>query len=208
MPTRLPLAPLVVLAVSCALMGVSVGVWMQWQREPLAARTEARPPTPPPPGPTFNPAPSPRYPAPAGPAAPPSLPPARVTPPGWGATAGAGRVPGAAWGVTPGVRRAALPPPSGAPAPPTAPNPAPARPLKAKGMATIRISNPSAQAIEVTLSGTDTQVGVVGPRANVEFLIPPGRYDVALRGATRTQRFYDAPLTEGELLALVYSERR
>jgi hypothetical protein len=74
-------------------------------------------------------------------------------------------------------------------------------------MATVQVSNPSGAAVEVTLSGRGGQVGVVGPHAMVDFLIPPGRYDVALRGPARTQRIYDAPLGEGDVLALVYSAR-
>ena len=74
-------------------------------------------------------------------------------------------------------------------------------------MATLQVSNPSATPVEVTLSGRGGPMGVVGPRAAVDFLIPPGRYDIALHGPTRTQRIYDAPLAEGDVLALVYSAR-
>jgi hypothetical protein len=73
-------------------------------------------------------------------------------------------------------------------------------------MATVRVTNPSDRTVAITLSGASDQVGVVAPRAVMDFLVPPGRYDVALKGAARTQRFYDAPLAEGEVLALVYAE--
>jgi hypothetical protein len=74
-------------------------------------------------------------------------------------------------------------------------------------MATVQVNNPSAAAVDVTLSGRGGPVGVVGPHSAVDFLIPPGRYDIALRGPTRTERIYDAPLGEGDVLALVYSAR-
>ena len=72
-------------------------------------------------------------------------------------------------------------------------------------MATVRVDNPSAAAVDVSLSGRDGPIGVVGPRASIDFILPPGRYDIALRGPARTQRIYDAPLHAGDVLSLVYS---
>ena len=74
-------------------------------------------------------------------------------------------------------------------------------------MATVHLTNPSAQVIEFALTGRESQTGVVGPHAAVDVLLPPGRYDVALRGPARTQRFYDAPLDPGDVLTLVYTDR-
>jgi hypothetical protein len=74
-------------------------------------------------------------------------------------------------------------------------------------MATVRVSNPSSALVEVIFSGVQAQKGIVGPRATVDLLVPPGRYDIALAGAARTQRIYDAPLGEGEVLELVYNDR-
>src|SRR5206468_3587883 len=83
MPARLPLAPLVTLAVSCALMGVMLGVWIGWQREVPAQRTEVRLPPLPPSGPAFNrPAAPPQFFPAARPTGLPPLPPARVMPSG------------------------------------------------------------------------------------------------------------------------------
>jgi len=78
--------------------------------------------------------------------------------------------------------------------------------MKAQGMATVHVQNPSATVVEVTLAGQGSQSGVVGPRAAVDLLVPPGRYNIALHGAARTQQFYDAPLAAGDVLELVYSD--
>jgi hypothetical protein len=202
MPARLPLAPLVTLAVSCALMGVMLGVWIGWQRVTPAQRMEVRLPPLLPPGPALSQPAAPRqyYPVPR-PTGLPPLPPARVVPSEGRQATGDRRPFGMGWGAPPGARVPSAPiRRAAAPAGPRAP-------LRAKGMATVHISNPSDRAIDVTLSGAGEQSGVVGPRSAVDFLIPPGRYDVALRGAARTQRFYDAPLTEGDVLELVYSEK-
>ena len=72
-------------------------------------------------------------------------------------------------------------------------------------MATVRVRNPSDAPLNVTLKGSGEQLGVVGARASVDFLIPPGRYEVTLQGSGRTQHFYDAPIAEGEVLVLAYS---
>jgi len=78
--------------------------------------------------------------------------------------------------------------------------------MKAAGMATVHVQNPSAAVVEVTLAGEGSQSGVVGPRTAVDLLVPPGRYNIALHGAARTQHFYDAPLAAGDVLDLVYSD--
>jgi hypothetical protein len=202
MPTRLPVGLLVGLAVSCALMGVALGLWIAWRPAAPAPRTEVRLPALPPPVPAYDPPmPPPRVnPAPADPSGGLSLPPPRVAPPGSRPLSENRREPGVGWPRSPVTIRPRE----------TAPRPAPSKeprpPLKAKGMATVRVTNPTQRAIDVSLSGAEDQLGVVAPRAVMDFLVPPGRYDVALKGAARTQRFYDAPLAEGEVLALVYAE--
>jgi hypothetical protein len=201
MPTRLPIGLLVGLAVSCALMGLALGIWLGLRRDaPPARRTEVRLPALPSPTPAYDPPmPSPRfYPSPAHPPGVPSLPPPRVMPPGSGQPTADRRQ--TAWLRAPSPHRSITPSPRPS-APPTA-----GPPLKAKGMATVRVTNPSARTIDVTLSGGGVQVGVVAPRAVMDFLVPPGRYDVSLKGTARVQRFYDAPLAEGEVLALVYAD--
>jgi hypothetical protein len=206
MPTRLPIGLLVGLAVSCALMGLALGIWLGLRRDaPPARRTEVRLPALPSPTPAYDPPmPSPRfYPSPAHPPGVPSLPPPRVMPPGSGQPT-ADRRP-TPWQRLPTPRAVAPSSPWRRSAPgPVAPTAGP--PLKAKGMATVRVTNPSARRIDVTLSGRGVQVGVVAPRAVMDFLVPPGRYDVSLKGTARTHRFYDAPLAEGEVLALVYAD--
>lgn len=209
-PTRLPVGLLVGLAVSCALMGVALGVWLGTLREapPPEKRSEVRLPALPPPAPAYDPPmPPPRfYPRPANPRGAPPLPPPRVAPPGRRQATDDRRRSPMRWPRTPAAPRAGASSPitRSAGARPVSP---PARPpLKAKGMATVRVTNPSERRIEVTLSGRDRQVGVVAPRAVMDFLVPPGRYDVALKGTARAQRFSDAPLAEGEVLALVYAE--
>jgi hypothetical protein len=199
LPPQVPLAALAALAVFCALMGLGLGVWLGWGRGVPVRRAAVPLPPLPPPGPALAPQwPAPRfYRAPTAPANQWTLPPARVTPPP------IGRGSSAHW--SPSGR--AFAPLSHLPlAPPRLPA-GPEAPLKAAGMATVNVNNPSGAAVDVTLSGRGGQVGVVGPHAAVDFLIPPGRYDIALRGPARTQRIYDAPLREGDVLALVYSAR-
>jgi hypothetical protein len=74
-------------------------------------------------------------------------------------------------------------------------------------MATVHVQNPSAAIVQVTLAGQEGQSGVVGPRAAVDLVVAPGRYNISLHGASRTQRFYDAPLSAGDVLELVYSDQ-
>jgi hypothetical protein len=213
LPARLPLAPIVFLAVVCALMGVGLGLWLRgrWQVPP--ARADVRLPALPPLGPGAAPAPSATalYPPPAAPAAPPPLPPARVTPPvAIRERPEAGGPRDRRWAMAP---RPARPAAEGVPAPPASsdigppPDAAMRAPLKAPGMATLHVANSSAKPVHVTMKGTGEQVGVIGPHATVDFLVSPGRYDVTLHGGSRTQRFYDAPLAEGEVLDLVYTDR-
>lgn len=204
MPARLPLAGLALLGIICALMGLGLGIWLGWGRSAPGRQAAATlPPLPPPGPPVARPLPARQfYPAPSA-AAPLSLPPARVTPPVFRRGSQAlGR-----WGRGSDDARAAFPP---SPAhPPVSPAPrlpvGPGAPLKSDGMATVRVDNPSAAAVGVTLSGRGGPIGVVAPHASIDFLLPPGRYDIALHGPARTQRIYDAPLQSGDVLALVYS---
>ena len=206
LPPRLPLAGLALVGVICALMGLGLGMWLGWGRNVPVRRAAAPLPALPLPGPPIaRPLPAPRfYPAPAPAAAPLSLPPARVTPPALGGGEGA-LLPSSARRFAPVFSRPLAP----SPARPLAPSPplplGPEAPLKAEGMATVRVQNPSAAVVGVTLSGRGGPIGVVGPHASIDFLLPPGRYDIALHGPTRIQRIYDAPLHSGDLLALVYS---
>jgi hypothetical protein len=200
-PARLPFGLLALLATACALMGLAVGMWLGMGRTVPAGPTRTELPTLPAPGPAS----SPRMPSstfypvpPARPAVPP-LPPARVDPllerrqmvdrrrpfrTDWRA------LPAPAHRPRTGRRSSAAQPP-----------------LRVRGMATVRVRNPSSAPVEIVFSGEQAQKGIVGPNASVDLLIPPGRYDIALSGSVRTQRIYDAPLAEGDVLDLVYNER-
>src|SRR5438270_3853364 len=48
MPTRLPLAPLALLATLCAVMGLALGVWLGWRHGASDGRTEVQLPALPP----------------------------------------------------------------------------------------------------------------------------------------------------------------
>jgi hypothetical protein len=74
-------------------------------------------------------------------------------------------------------------------------------------LATVHVTNPSSAPIDVVLAGQSSQRGVVGARAVVDFLVPPGRYDITLHGSSRIQRFYDARADQREVLSLAYSDR-
>src|SRR5438270_13892527 len=77
MPTRLPLAPLALLASLCAVMGLVLGVWLGWRHVAPPNRTEIQLPALPPLGrplPQSLPAPQ-IYPVPANPPARAALPP-------------------------------------------------------------------------------------------------------------------------------------
>lgn len=215
LPPRLPVALLVLLATSCAVMGLVLGVWLSGRRPAPSPQAGLSLPALPPPGPALGqPFPPALYPAPAHRTEPPPLPPARVTPPGPGGAAFGPVLPPRPFGQ--GGREAAAPAPRPGPDHPSGAAPfrgegAPtlrpiAPPLSAPGMATVRISNPSAGPVDVSLSGQKGETAVVGPHASIDLLIAPGRYDIALRGAARTQRFYDAPLAAADVLTLVYSE--
>jgi hypothetical protein len=199
---RVPVAPLVLLAIACAVMGLVIGVNFTGRREVPVRRPEARLPALPPPGPALDPSMAPIAPQ-MQPNFPrlmvrPPLPPARVTPPEF-PRPGVG--PASRWGA---ARSAPSRPPV---SPPTPPSPAASGvPPKAPGMATVRVSNPSGTPVDVKFAGDTEQSGVVGPHASVDFPIPTGRYNITLGSGPRPQRFYDAPLREGELLALVYQE--
>ena len=46
--------------------------------------------------------------------------------------------------------------------------------MKAAGMATVHVQNPSAAVVEVTLAGEGSQSGVVGPHTAIDLLASDG----------------------------------
>jgi hypothetical protein len=86
LPARVPVGPLALLAVVCAVMGLALGIWLGWGRGAPARRAEVSlPPLPPPGPPVARPLPARQfYPPPQATNTGLALPPARIRPPAWG----------------------------------------------------------------------------------------------------------------------------